>query len=110
MTPPASVEPVVCFATRWSDGRTLHAFVIEPGDPKAYEEYRALPVAAYNALLARLNTATVAADLMRARAEKAEREREEAVALLEYAKKYVKRAPHDLLMRLDAALAQRGGG
>lgn len=35
-------------------------------------EMRALPVAAYNTLLARANTAKVAADLMRARAERAE--------------------------------------
>lgn len=39
-------------------------------------EGRWLPLDTYNALLSRANTATVAADLMRARAEKAERERD----------------------------------
>ena len=68
MTPP-DVEPVVLW--RWHPAY----FIWRKNDPKASHavEYRALPVAAYNALLARANTAKVAADLMRARAEKAER-------------------------------------
>lgn len=71
MTPP-DVEPVVLW--RWHPAY----FIWRKNDPKASHavEYRALPVAAYNALLARANTAKVAADLMRDRAEKAERERD----------------------------------
>jgi hypothetical protein len=43
-----------------------------PGTSYTGEDGRWLLVDAFNALLARLNTATVAADLMRARAERAE--------------------------------------
>ena len=35
---------------------------------------------------------------------------EELVALLGYARRYIKRAPHDVLARLDRALARLGKG
>jgi len=67
VTPPASVEPVVLWRTVGGEWRKTGngAFTCH--------EYRAIPVAAYEELLARANTAKVAADLMRDRAEKAER-------------------------------------
>ena len=79
-------------------------------------EMRALPVAAYNALLARANTAKVAADLMRARAERAEallKEcREKLGAILNLAECYGRKrgdkedavAARAFLSRLDDAL------
>ena len=53
---------------------------------QGYVAGRAALLARLNEAEARANTATVAADLMRARAEKAERERDEAVGMLKEAR------------------------
>ena len=66
------------------------------------ERFAVLTVEEYAALReadARANTAKVAADLMRARAERAE-------GLLRDARPYMKRLPFDLAKRIDDALGE----